>query len=99
MEKAGEIIKRIISKRRWEQKFGIEYLKSKWKECVGAPIASHTSPSFISKKKLYIDVDSPVWANQLNFLQEEIIKKINEFFNKEVVKEIFFKTRPYIKKV
>ncbi len=98
MQKASDIIKAIISKRRWENKFGIEYLRSKWKECVGEPISAHTFPSFISKKKLYIDVDSPVWANQLNFLQKEIIEKINQFFGKEIITEIFFRTKPYIKK-
>jgi len=98
MDKAGDILKHIISNKRWEKMFGLEYLKEDWENCVGKAIAAHTSPSFISDKRLFIDVDSPAWATQLNFLQQDIIKKINSFFGKSIVKEIFFQAKPYIKK-
>ncbi len=96
MDKAGDIIKKIISKKKWEPRFALEYIKEEWENCVGKAIASHTSPSFISGKRLFIDVDSPAWATQLNFLQQDIIKKINGFFKKSIVDEIFFQAKSHI---
>ncbi|MBN1899269.1 MAG: DUF721 domain-containing protein [Spirochaetes bacterium] len=94
MEKISEIIKHIISKRKWEGRFGLAMLKNHWEDCVGKVLAAHTVPGFISKQTLYIDVDSPVWANQLNYMQNEIIHKINQYFSKQIVTKLFFRTKP-----
>lgn len=93
MERIDKILSDIISRKKWADRFSCEYLKSKWEECVGKQIASHTKPLFIKNEKLFIAVDSPIWANQLNFLQNEIKNKINSFLNKKIVKEIVFKLK------
>jgi|YNPMSStandDraft_1061717.scaffolds.fasta_scaffold52810_2 predicted nucleic acid-binding Zn ribbon protein len=90
MEKIGDILKNIIKKRKWADKFSIEYLKLNWSKCVGENISNHTKPLFIKNKRLYISVDSPIWSTQLNFLKNEIIEKLNNFLGENIVEEIFF---------
>lgn len=62
-----------------------------WAEIVGESISSHCLPSIVKKGRLYVEVDSPVWRHQLNFMKNEIIKKLNKSAGKEVIKEIIFK--------
>lgn len=63
-----------------------------WAEVVGKELAPHTRPSALTEEgKLFVSVESPTWSDHLNrFKKDEILEKINSFFGKEVVKEIFF---------
>lgn len=54
-------------------------LITKWEKIVGKSIASKAFPRFINRNKLYLTVTSSAWRMELNFLKNEIIKKINEF--------------------
>jgi hypothetical protein len=47
-------------------------------------------PVKIVKSVLFLRVDNSVWRSELNFRREILIKKINVFFKKEIVKSIKF---------
>ena len=47
-------------------------------------------PVKIVKSVLFLRVDNSVWRSELNFRKELLIKKINIFFKKEIVKSIKF---------
>ncbi|MBI5181381.1 MAG: DUF721 domain-containing protein [Nitrospirae bacterium] len=79
------------------QKFDIEIrlfehtISRRWEEIVGGRIASHTRPDVISYRILTVYVDSPAWMQQLTFLKDDIIKKINKVIGRQIVKDIRFR--------
>jgi len=62
-----------------------------WEEIVGKNISSHAKPAFFKYGKLFINVDSSSWLNELKFLKEKIKEKINKKLGTNKVKEIYFK--------
>lgn len=89
----GDLLQKLIEKNKWEKFLALENIKKDWPAVVGENIAGHTIPTFIKDKKLFIDVDSPIWSNQLNYLKTKVISTINSYYNKEVIKDIFFKIK------
>ncbi|MBQ7515050.1 MAG: DUF721 domain-containing protein [Schwartzia sp.] len=71
-----------------------EYLKHlffyHWRDIAGGDIARHVRPVRLDFKTLYLAADAPVWANELRYMERDIIDKINAFVCEEMVKEIHF---------
>ena len=61
-----------------------------WNEIVGDSIANHVSPVRMDFHTLFLTADAPVWANELRYMERELIDKINAFVCEELVKEIRF---------
>ncbi|WP_236019087.1 DUF721 domain-containing protein [Geomonas propionica] len=62
-----------------------------WDEAVGAKIAAHAQPATFREGTLTLHVDSAPWMQQLNYLKKELITKVNEALDQELVKEIQLK--------
>ncbi|WP_226377820.1 DUF721 domain-containing protein [Citrifermentans bremense] len=62
-----------------------------WDEAVGSRIASHAQPSSFRAGALTISVDSSPWLQQLNYLKKELIGKVNDALEEELVTELQFK--------
>ncbi len=92
-ESVASILDNLIKKKNWEVPLSLERLKKEWEKIVGKNIAKHSFPTFIKNKKLYIEVDSPIWSNELIFQKENIITIINNYYKKEIIKDIFFKIK------
>lgn len=90
LKKVSELLDELINKRNWDKNFALEMLKNDWGNVVGTNIADHTKPKFIKGEKLFIEVDSPIWSTQLNYLKKQIIDKINNYYKKIIIQEIFF---------
>src|SRR3712207_1638704 len=61
-----------------------------WNEVVGAPIARNAQPEKIRNGTLFVRVTSPVWMQQLQYMKEMIVEKLNQRLRANVVKNIFF---------
>lgn len=59
-----------------------------WNDIVGKLIAKHTTQLFIRDKKIYLKVDSAALKNELLFLKEEILAKVNEGFSGKLIDDI-----------
>ncbi len=49
---------------------------SDWEEIVGEVIAEHARPQRISNGVLVLEVDDPAWASEMEWLGEEIVRRI-----------------------
>ncbi|MFZ5800033.1 MAG: DUF721 domain-containing protein [Candidatus Omnitrophota bacterium] len=47
-----------------------------WEEAADAGAKRHTAVAGFSKGRLLVNVDSPVWAFQLNFKKNELLKRL-----------------------
>ena len=61
-----------------------------WNEVVGKTIALNAQPEKIRNGTLFVKVSSPVWMQQLQFMKELIVEKLNQRLKGELVKTIFF---------
>ena len=66
-------------------------IHSIWPKIVGANMAKKTMPLKIIGKKLYLTVETSAWMEELKYLKEDIIKKINNDLKQEAVEDIIFR--------
>ena len=59
-----------------------------WRDAVGPQIASRTEPDTFRRGTLIVKAASAAWQNELVFLREEIIAKVNKALGGEMVKEL-----------
>ncbi|TSK04274.1 MAG: DUF721 domain-containing protein [Geobacter sp.] len=62
-----------------------------WDEAVGSKIASHAQPVAFREGTLTVHVDSAPWLQQLTYLKKDLITKVNEALDEELVKELQMK--------
>jgi hypothetical protein len=60
----------------------------RWEELVGTDIAAHARPSSVRAGVLRVRADSPAWAQELQYLQEEIRARVNAGLGHQVVGEV-----------
>ncbi len=62
-----------------------------WDQAVGERIAENTVPESMRRGVLFVNVASSVWMQQLHFLKDEILEKVNNELDSTRIKEIRFK--------
>ncbi len=90
MRKIKDILPSILNKMGINK--GIEQAKAIafWDDIVGDNIAKNAKPFRVRKGILYVAVKSSVWASELQMMEPEIRKKINEYLNNNIIKELRF---------
>lgn len=56
-----------------------------WDQIVGEEIAKRTAPEAIKNGKLIVRVNSSVWAQELSFQKEVILKRLKRYIDDESV--------------
>jgi hypothetical protein len=65
-----------------------------WGGAVGPAIAEHVRPRRLHDGELLVEVDAPVWATQLRYLEDDILRKLGRKVRPGVVKSL----RPVVRK-
>lgn len=92
-QKLGDLIAALISRKGWGGQWALRQLKSEWPGLVGDSAAKHSFPVSIHNDRLFIEVDSSIWANQLNFSRKKILEACNRHDAKERINDIYFKIK------
>ncbi|HET7909314.1 MAG TPA: DUF721 domain-containing protein [Nitrospira sp.] len=66
-------------------------LQQQWRDLIGEPVGSHTWPTQVRFKKLYLIVRNSVWLQQLVFLKPTLLAKLNDRAGSEVLTDIAFR--------
>jgi predicted house-cleaning noncanonical NTP pyrophosphatase (MazG superfamily) len=67
----------------------IALLRNSWPEIIGTVNASHSLPEAIYNKTLMINVDDPVWIQELNLIKDDIKEGISKYFNNKRFLNLF----------
>jgi hypothetical protein len=59
-------------------------IRKNWQSLFRKPLAYHMGPSRLSAGDLLLNVDSPVWLQEMNIHREEILRKLTQFGVKSV---------------
>ncbi len=73
----GSVLQGLAHRFGLESKLLESHLQQHWREVAGEHMAAHMWPDRIRFKKLYLIVESSVWAQQLIFLKPALIQTIN----------------------
>lgn len=90
LQRIDEILARVLRKRNIPFRAEDRRLIEAWEKAVGPQIASQSRPEHLRREILLVKVANSVWMQQLHFLKEEIIGKVNTVLGKTSVKDIRF---------
>lgn len=65
-----------------------------WATAVGPVVAENTRPAAFKGKLLLVNATSSSWVHQLQFLKEDLIRKVNDALGEDLVEEVRFKIGP-----
>ena len=90
----SEVLEKIFGKSGHTKKYKEAQLVHLWEKVVGEKLATHTYPQRVENECLICIVDNSAWLHEVQFMKQDIVKKINEVMKKRLVKNIFFKLGP-----
>lgn len=90
LQKLGDVLQLILKERKILLTSEKRHLQEMWSKAVGSQIATQTTPERLQKGTLFVKVSSPAWMQQLHFMKEEMIEKINRQAGDHSVRNIFF---------
>ncbi|MFA4916789.1 MAG: DUF721 domain-containing protein [Syntrophales bacterium] len=90
LHKLGSILQTTLKKKNIFINFEDESLIQVWNKALGPQIAAHSRPFQLKGETLFVKVSSSVWMQQLHFMKEDILEKINQSWGKTTVKNIYF---------
>ena len=67
---------------------------SDWERLVGPALARHVEPVGLRDGVLLLDVDEPGWVTELQFLHDDLLRRIGEAAGAASVREISVRVRP-----
>jgi predicted nucleic acid-binding Zn ribbon protein len=66
-------------------------VKAAWPEMVGPILASHTQSTYVSRKILYVRIDTPIIRNELQLMRQSLLERLNKAAGAETIKDIVFR--------
>ena len=87
----GDILTDLL--RSHQRKHGRELtlIISAWDDAVGDQIAGYARPSAYKNHRLTVDVANSIWLQQLQFLKDELMVRLNEKLGDKLIADIKFK--------
>lgn len=90
LQPIGDVLFPILKKKGMASNLEEKALFKLWEKAVGPQIAGKTKPDAFRKGMLFVKTVSSVWVQQLHFVKEDIIEKLNDLNKKQIVKDIRF---------
>ncbi len=87
----GEAMNMMFEKSHWKPKLIALRMRDEWEEITGKTIARYTRSINLYGKVLTINTDVAPLKQELLLGKEQLITRINEYFNERVVEEIIIK--------
>ena len=96
MHKSNEItlkeaITEMLEMYRLDSKLNEYKITDVWEKVMGKGIANYTKEIKLKNNKLFVSLSNAPLKSELHYAREKIIKSVNDFYGKEVVKEIILK--------
>jgi len=87
---AGDVLKNLLRDRGLEEGVRRHSALLGWEEVVGRRIAGRARPREMRGKTLFVEVDGSAWIQELTFLREEILEKLNRRVGGDALDRIIF---------
>jgi hypothetical protein len=87
-QKISDVIRECLQEMQIDRKLKEVNIVSQWESLMGRTVASRTSKIYIRNRILYIHVTSSVLKNELIMLRQDIISRLNEKADEQLIEEI-----------
>jgi hypothetical protein len=84
VRRADSLIIPLVKELRIEDGIRLIELKKNWDNLFDEPLSSHMSPHKLSAEEILLNVDSPVWLQELNFYKKNIIDRLSSYGIREI---------------
>lgn len=84
MDQLKELIGSYLKEHKLDIKLEQYQVFQDWDSLVGERISQEAKPDFIKHHTLWIRVKNPVWKTELNFMKDDLIKKIAQKTNGQI---------------
>ncbi len=79
VKRADSLLSPVIRELGIEESVKLAEIKKTWHNLFNKPLSYHMSPFKLSEGEIFLNVDSPVWLQELNFYKEELIRKMSSY--------------------
>ena len=90
LQHVSDILRSVLQKKGIPLNLENQRMARAWDSAVGPRIAAQTRPDTIRRGILFVRVSNSVWMQQLHYLKQEIIEKVNRTLGEEVIGNLFF---------
>ncbi|MCK4911525.1 MAG: DUF721 domain-containing protein [Thermodesulfovibrionales bacterium] len=84
MHRVGAQIQRLARSLGFESSLRLSRIKGQWDDIFSGPVTLHAWPVNLKRSTLTIVVDSPAWLQQLSFLKDDLVAKLEGFGVKDI---------------
>ena len=89
-ESVGDLVGKVLGDLGLDGVALAHRIGAQWEEIVGAQVAAHCRPLGMRGTVLELEVDSPVWSQQLQLRKPEILAKLAAQLGKDAPRELRF---------
>ncbi len=93
-KKLGWSVERLLNTMKAPSTDVLRAVFLQWPQIVGEDVAAHARPSVIDGQTLLIIADDPTWASQLQWLETELIAKIEEVSGSDRIQAVKVRVGP-----
>ena len=94
VRRLGEALSELSADLRLDSPADVAAVMAAWPAAVGEAVAAHVRPRRLHDGELLVEVDAPVWATQLRYLEEDVLRRLGRKVRPGVVKSI----RPVVRR-
>ena len=84
----GDALSQLVKDLGFEKKFAEMQVIAQWPDVVGRQIASHANAVSCEGGKLFVEVDSASWRQELFYMKVDILKRLNHGAGQKIVQDI-----------
>jgi predicted nucleic acid-binding Zn ribbon protein len=89
-EPIGKILADVVRNLGIAKKLSEQRAVVEWAEIVGREVAGHARALRVEGGKLFVEVDSSVWSQELTLMKRNILREINDRIGRKAVDNIHF---------
>jgi predicted nucleic acid-binding Zn ribbon protein len=94
VRRIGEALSELAADLRLDDPDDVAAVMAAWPTAVGVAVAAHVRPRRLHDGVLLVEVDAPVWATQLRYLEEDVLRRLGRKVRPGVVRSI----RPVVRR-
>jgi predicted nucleic acid-binding Zn ribbon protein len=62
-----------------------------WSEVVGPVISAHTINKYVSRRVLYVQMDTPIIRSELQMMRQNLVERLNKAAGADTIRDIIFR--------
>lgn len=90
MQPVGPLVERVLGELGLDRVSRAHRIGAQWEQIVGPQLAAHCRPLGLREERLEIQVDSPVWSQQLQLRTPDLLRRLREHLGPDAPRELRF---------